>query len=280
MICPAPPVGVPVVEGEHHRVGAGEPGDAVGEPERRQRGRSGFLPGLVGQPGHRLGQGAEGAALGVRPGLAEPGDPQHHQGWVDLLQIRRAESPFLQHSGAEVLDHHVGLGDQAAQDVLTLGFAEVQGDGPLVAGDDLPPQAVAVLGQAVGAGGIAAGMLDLDDVGAPVAEQHRGDRSGVDGSQVQHPQPGERAVGWDGSAGGAGSFGGGGGGRHARLVLLGLGACTFRLRRWCGSSKIDRNAQGGLGAARWGTGGGQSRRRGSGWGGSSCGTGLFVVAEQ
>ena len=66
MICPAPPVGVPVVEGEHHRVGAGEAGDAVGEPERRQGRRSGFLPGLVGQAAHRLGEGAERAALGVR----------------------------------------------------------------------------------------------------------------------------------------------------------------------------------------------------------------------
>ena len=193
MTCPAPPVGVPVVQGEHHRVGAGEAGDAVGEPERRQRRRSVFLAGLVGQAGHRLGEGAEGAAFGVRPGLAESGDPQHHQGRVDLLQIVGPEAPFLQHPGPEVLDHHVGLGDQPAQDVLALGLAEVQGDGPLVPGDHLPPQAVPVLGQAVGAGRVAPGVLDLDDVGAPVAEQHRGDRRGVDRAQVQDPQPGQRA---------------------------------------------------------------------------------------
>ena len=71
--------GVPVVEREHHRVGAGEAGDAVGEAERRQRRGSVLLPGLVGQAAHRLGERAERAALGVRPGLAEAGDPQHHQ---------------------------------------------------------------------------------------------------------------------------------------------------------------------------------------------------------
>ena len=96
---------------------------------------------------------------------------------VDLLQLVRAQAPFLQHPGAEVLDHHVGLGDQPAQDVLALGLAEVQGDGSLVPGDHLPPQAVPSLLQAVGAGRVPAGMLDLDHVGAPVAEQHRGDRA-------------------------------------------------------------------------------------------------------
>lgn len=77
--------GVPVVEGEHDRVGAGQAGDPVGQPERRQRRRSVRLPGLVGQPGHGLGEGAERAAGGVRPGLAEPGDPQDHQCRVDRL---------------------------------------------------------------------------------------------------------------------------------------------------------------------------------------------------
>jgi hypothetical protein len=35
-------------------------------------------------------------------------------------------------------------GGDEAQDVLALGLAQVQRHGPLVAGDDLPPQAVPV----------------------------------------------------------------------------------------------------------------------------------------
>ena len=217
---PGAGLGVPVIQREHHRVGAGQAGDPVGEAERRQRRGSGFLPGLVGQAAHRLGEGAERAALRVRPGLPEAGDPEHHDGGVDLQQLIRSQAPFLQHPGAEVLDHHIGLGDQPAQNVLPLGFAEVQRDGPLVPGDHLPPQAVAVLVQAVGAGRVTAGVFDLDHVGAPVAEQHGGDRGRVDGAKVEDPQPRQGAVRWDG-LGGRLAIGGCGGGRHARLVLLG-----------------------------------------------------------
>src|SRR6202011_5287044 len=69
------------------------------------------------------------------------------------------------------------------------------GDGPLVAGDDLPPQTVAVLGVAMGSSRIALWVLDLDHLGAVVAEQHGGDRGGVHGPQVQDPDAGQRARG-------------------------------------------------------------------------------------
>ena len=111
--------------------------------------------------------------------------------------------------------------------------------------------------------GSPAGVLHLDDVGAPVAEQHRGDRRGVDGAQVQHPQSGEGSVGRRGR-GGAGSFGGSGGGRHARLVLLDAGSIA--------SGAWWRGLEIGCGAPVWapvkpgdGTGGGRFRHRGR-WG--------------
>ena len=47
--------------------------------------------------------------------------------------------------------------------------------------------------------GIARRVFDLDHVGAHVAEQHRGDRCGVDGTDVEHPDAVQRAavvVGW------------------------------------------------------------------------------------
>jgi hypothetical protein len=66
----------------------------------------------------------------------------------------------------------------------------------------------------MGAGRVAARVFDLDDVGAPVAEQHGGDRRGVNGAKVEHPQTGQRAV---RLYGGGGCFGIGGG--------LGIGRC-------------------------------------------------------
>ena len=53
---------------------------------------------------------------------------------------------------------------------------------------------MAVLAGAVGAGRVAARVLDLEHVGAVVAEQHRGDRRGVNRSQVQDADARERAL--------------------------------------------------------------------------------------
>jgi hypothetical protein len=56
------------------------------------------------------------------------------------LVVRMATQPAdAGHAGAEVLDQHVGVARHPAQEVLSLGLAEVQRHGALVAGDDLPP---------------------------------------------------------------------------------------------------------------------------------------------
>ena len=148
-------------------------------------------PHLVGEPGHRLGEGAERSPLGVRSELPEAADAQHDEVGVDLEQLVGSDVPAFHDAGPEVLDEHVGVFDEAAQDLLALGLGEVECDGPLVAGDHLRPQAVAVLVVAVGAGRVAVGVLDLDDVGAVVAEQHGGDRGGVDGAKVEDPDAGQ-----------------------------------------------------------------------------------------
>jgi hypothetical protein len=69
----------------------------------------------------------------------------------------------------------------------------IQRDGALVPGDDLPPQAVSVLRQTVRPGRITPGMLDLDDIGSPVAQQHGGDRGRVYRPKVEDPQARQRA---------------------------------------------------------------------------------------
>jgi hypothetical protein len=80
---PTSAAGVTVVQRDHHRQRARYPGDAVGQAERRQRRRPVLLPGLVGEPAHRLHQRAEGPPLRVGTGLAETSHPQHHQPRVD-----------------------------------------------------------------------------------------------------------------------------------------------------------------------------------------------------
>ena len=170
-----------------------EAGDAVGEPERRQRRRPVGLAGLMCEPAHRLGQRPERTALRIRAELAEAGHPQHDESGVELVQPVGAQVPLLHHPRAEVLDQDVGLGDEPLEQLAALRPAQVERDRALVARDHLPPQAMAVLVVAVGARRVAARVLDLYHVRAVVAEQHRGDRRGVDRPEVEHADPVERS---------------------------------------------------------------------------------------
>jgi hypothetical protein len=139
----------------------------------------------VGEPAHRLHQRAEGAPLGIRALLAEPGHPQHYQPRVDVEERVGPQAPLLHDARPEVLHDDVRLRSQLAQQLLPLGLTEVQRDRPLVAGDHLPPQTVPLTVPAVRAGRIPVRVLDLDHVRAHVPEQHRGDRRGVDRTDIK-----------------------------------------------------------------------------------------------
>src|SRR3954452_24482243 len=101
--------------------------------------------------------------------------------------------PLLHDPRPEVLHDHVRVGDELAQQLLPLRPAEVQRDRALVAGDHLPPQAGPRAVPAVRAGRVAVRVLDLEHVGAHVAEQHRRDGRGVHRAHVEDLDPVERA---------------------------------------------------------------------------------------
>jgi hypothetical protein len=210
---PGPAPGVTVVQRDHHRQRPGDPGDTVGQAERRQRRRPVLLAGLVREPAHRLHQRAERAPLRVGTGLSEAGHPKHHQPGVDGEEVVGAEAPLLHHTGPEVLHQHVGVGGQLSQQLLPFGLAEVQRHRPLVPRDDLPPQPVALAVPAVSASRVTPGVLDLYHVGAVVAEQHRGDRCRVHRADVEHTNAGQGAT-LPGRPGRAGSHVGGQVGCH------------------------------------------------------------------
>jgi crotonobetainyl-CoA:carnitine CoA-transferase CaiB-like acyl-CoA transferase len=102
--------------------------------DRRQRRRAVGLARGVGERGHRLGHGAEPGPVGVRPGLAVAGHPQHHQSGVLGQQHRRGIEPQpLQRAGPEVLDQHVGLPHQGAFAVLAaLRHRDQTGNGQVI----------------------------------------------------------------------------------------------------------------------------------------------------
>ena len=92
----------------------------------------------------------------VRPGLAETRRADHDQAGVVFGQALVAEVPALHRAGAEVLDQHVGVGDQLQQDLLAVGLGEVERARAFVARRRLPPDRDAVLLPAEAAQRIAA----------------------------------------------------------------------------------------------------------------------------
>src|SRR2546425_163259 len=137
-------------------------------------------------------------AMGAR--LAERRDPHHDERRPHAGELGPAEVPALERARAEVLRHDGGRRDEPADQRLPLGIAQVTRDGPLVARLDEPPVRAAgsTGGRAEAAEVVAdAGLLDLDDVGAELAEERRADRRGEKRREVQHGDAveGRRGVG-------------------------------------------------------------------------------------
>ena len=186
----AAPGSVAVPEG-HHRRGAGrDPCDRISETHGGERRWSVGRAGDRGESAHGLREGAESRSVAVRARLAEPGHPHQHQPGIDLVEYLPTDSPAFEGAGTEVLDHDVCLGSQAFEHLGAVGVTQVQPDAPLVACDDPPPEAVAVLLRSVRAERVPPrGVLHLDHVSAVVAEDLGAQGTGQDGRQVQHPEP-------------------------------------------------------------------------------------------
>ena len=130
------------------------------------------------------------------PDLAERGDAGDHEARVALRGAVRTEAPALERAGPEVLDQHVGFVDETAAGPRRRAASDRSSvDRALVAAERLPPQVDAVLRGSVAAGGVGPRrVLDLDDVGAEVAEERRGQRPGEQRRRVDDAEAGERCV--------------------------------------------------------------------------------------
>ena len=125
-------------------------------------------------------------------------------GAVDKAGVEGAEgvvvaAEALNHAGAEALDEHVGVFAEAAQDVLSFGHLEVEGDAALVAVERGEGGAAALLAlvRLVGAAhagtadASAARLLDADDVRSEVAQHHGAEATGGHAREVDDADVGE-----------------------------------------------------------------------------------------
>jgi hypothetical protein len=121
---------------------------------------------------------------------------------VQLLEPGVVEAEAGEPADPEVLDENVRVNEHPAQDRLAAGRLEVEPEGALV------PVDREVIGRGAGSAsdicdtdprwppasrGVTLGRLDLDDVRAQVAEEHRAIRPGEDRGAVDDAQPREGA---------------------------------------------------------------------------------------
>ncbi len=191
------PAGLLAVMQRRQRAHAGERrGERVADADADARRRRRRIADDIAQAAHRLADRAEAGAVRVRAGLAVARDPDHDQARVDRRERRVIQAPFLHRAGPEVLEQEIGLRDQFLQHVLAGALAQVERDRLLVAGDDRPPQRrIAVLLPSPNAHRIALiRRLDLDDLGAHVAEQLTAERPREQRAEFQDAQVGQGAV--------------------------------------------------------------------------------------
>ena len=167
--------------------------DRVAEREVRARRRSVGKARDVAHAADPFGDGGESRPLAIRPGLSVAGDAHEDELRVVARERVPAEVPLLERAGAEILDHDLRAAGEAPHDLLPLGTAQVAGHGFLVPGLHMPPERGAVPDAAPLAQGVAlARRLDLDHLGAEVAQRLGAERPGDERAELKHPDTGKR----------------------------------------------------------------------------------------
>ena len=184
----------PAVHGDHRGECGHERGDLVGEGDGwEHRAAVGFTV-HMGEPRHGFGQRGESGSMRIRTRLPEAADSGDHQLRVRGDEFVGQQTEGLELARPEVLDHHVGGGDEATQHLEFLGLLQVEHDAALAPTGQLPEQrdVVGRIAPPHGPHGVARSRtLDLDDIGTEVGEMTGAAGAGEHGGHVDDPQIGE-----------------------------------------------------------------------------------------
>ena len=134
--------------------------------------------------------------VAIRSGLAEAGHRAIDQPRVDLGQRGVADAEPVHHAGAEILHDHVGVGDQALDDLDRRRLLQIQGQAALVAVDRQPgrrhPAVRPLARQRRAAHVLALAAFHLDDLGAEQGKLVGTEGAGEDLGEVENLHAGER----------------------------------------------------------------------------------------
>ena len=163
----------------------------------------------------------ESGPLRVRAVLAEGGDPDPHEAWI---QVGRCDVPALERPGPEVLDDDIDRRREGSQQLLTVGQPQVDGHASPAASLDRPEERVALVGERPDLAHevAAAGLLDLDDLRPLLAQEPGAERRRDAGAEVEDAESLERSGHHTRSR--PGGPGRSGHARRARDVPVGVGA--------------------------------------------------------
>ena len=153
------------------------------------------IPGQVTEATNGLRDGPEARLLGEWTSLTKTRDPDQNEARVQVFENSRAEPPFLETTGSEVLDQDVGGLGQPENDLLGFRIVEVERDGPLSATLDQRPE-----------GPVAADrpspvpkriatlrMFDLDHVGAVIRKEPSGEWTRDQGPELKDANTAQRS---------------------------------------------------------------------------------------
>ena len=199
---------VPVRERGEHGHGGVHAGHQIRDGHagllRTAAGQVVALAGQAHEAAHALHDEVIAGAGGVRTGLAEARDGAVDEVWLHGLDRCVVEPVFRELADLVVLEHHIGVRGELADDVLALGRADVDRDRALVA---VGGQVVGGLGgvlagfvleprRAPGARVVAgAGTLHFDDVGAKIGKVLRAPGAGKYAGQVENTEMAQSAHG-------------------------------------------------------------------------------------
>ena len=140
-----------------------------------------------------IGNDLAALILAVRPGLPEWRDRRHHQAGIVLLQRRMIQTKRRQIPRRKTLHDHVGAARQPAKHRGTLGLCQIEGDATFVEIGQQEEQAlfrvrIVLEERRQASTALAAGWLDLNDVGTVITQQPRAERTRDSLAKIQHQQ--------------------------------------------------------------------------------------------
>ncbi|GBD12969.1 hypothetical protein HRbin24_00990 [bacterium HR24] len=185
---------LPLVQGGQYADGRVQTGSDIPQGDARPNRPPARLAGDAHDASHALHNDVQGGLVAIGARLPEAGGGGVDEARVALRQHVVAQTQALHSAGREVLHHHIGLLDQPQKEVSAGGALQVDADAALAPVHREEVGGLVVQVGARGAGHVAVGRaLDLDDVGAQVAQHHAGERPSQDPGEVQDADTGQRS---------------------------------------------------------------------------------------